>query len=66
VIRSILAVLVAIYLLVGLWFGACLRVTMPAVSLAGGAYVAATWPAWLRGSPIKLPIPRWAFHFEDD
>lgn len=64
--RQIIAGIAATtYLLVGAVFGAAMMQAIPATNLAGAAYIAVTWPAWLKGSPIKLPVPSWAFTFKD-
>ena len=57
--------IVGLYLGVGAYFGWALCTAMPAVNWMGGAYVALTWPTWLKVSPIKLPIPSWMFSFEE-
>lgn len=50
------------YVLTGVLCGTSLASVMPAVNWKGATYVAATWPAWIDGSPIPaLPIPAWAF-----
>lgn len=55
---------VLVYLAPGIWFAYALKTSIPAVSWPGAAYVAATWPTWLKGSPVKLPIPFWCFSFD--
>lgn len=62
---TIAASAAALYLAVGAYFGWALCTAMPAVNWMGGAYVALTWPTWLKVSPVKLPIPAWMFSFDN-
>lgn len=52
------------YLWVGLMFEDALHQSMPAVSLAGRAYVTAEWPFFLKANPIHAPIFDWCFNFD--
>lgn len=61
--KSFLGVALALYISFGLCLGLITRLAIPAVNAAGVAYIAMTWPAWVKGSPIKLHIPRWVFTF---
>ena len=54
------------YLLGGSLAAIGLHVAIPAANWRGCAYIAATWPAWIKGSPLHLPIPAWAFSFEPE
>lgn len=56
---------VSTYLLIGAYFGFGLKTVMPAVNYYGAVYVALTWPTWLKGSPIELPIADWMFTFKE-
>lgn len=53
-----------LYMGVGSLSASLLMTAIPAVNWMGAAYIALTWPAWIKGSPVKLPVPRWAFTFE--
>lgn len=57
--------LLAIYLVGGAVAGRGLMYEVPAVNWKGGTYFGATWVFWIKGSPVKLPIPGWAFTFEE-
>lgn len=63
--RKVIIALGAVYVAVGVLFGAVFG-AIPAHTLAGQAYVAATWPAWVKGSPVHIGIPSWGFHFDDN
>lgn len=63
--RLILPGIIIIYLLIGLNLGLSVKSIIPAVNGFGQVYFAVTWPAWVQGSPVKIPVPRWAFSFED-
>ena len=64
--RFAAVILIIVYLSVGSMFGATLYEGIPAVNILGAAYVTLTWPLWLRGSPINMPIPAWAFTFKEN
>jgi hypothetical protein len=59
------AAILGVYLAIGLFWGLLAKTAIPAINPAGVAYIAASWPAWLRGSPLHLPVPTWAFSFQD-
>ncbi|WGM47698.1 hypothetical protein KOAAANKH_02580 [Brevundimonas sp. NIBR10] len=61
-----LRVVAGVYVGIGFTVALLLSQAMPAINLAGAAYIAATWPAWVKGSPISLPVPVWAFTFKAD
>jgi hypothetical protein len=61
----ILAWAIPIYLMLGLASATAFKYAVPAIGPAGEAYVALTWPAWANGSPLRLPIYRWCFEFQD-
>lgn len=54
----------AIYAVPGIVVGTALYDAIPAVSVSGAIYAGVTWPAWIRGSSVVLPIPAWAFDFD--
>jgi hypothetical protein len=59
--------LAAAYLLIGSYLGYSITMAMPAVNWKGGAFVAATWPAWLTGWPFGRPSPpSWCFTFDGE
>jgi hypothetical protein len=62
---SIAAALGAVYLAIGSWFGWAVYISLPALNLAGAAYIAVTWPAQLKGSPVHPPVAYWMFTFKD-
>lgn len=62
---AIATALGAAYLAIGSWFGYALYISMPALNLAGAAYIAVTWPAQLKVSPVHPPIGAWMFTFKD-
>lgn len=64
-IKTVVATFAVIYLLCGVAYGEALHQSIPAINLAGASYAAVTWPLWIKGSPIQLPIPDWAFTFND-
>jgi hypothetical protein len=61
----IAAMIVTLYLMLGVASGSMFKYAVPAISLAGEAYIALTWPAWINGSPLRLPIYRWCFALTD-
>ena len=61
--KTLAALIATAYLATGAWFGYALSTVMKPVNTAGVIYVALTWPAWIKGSPIHLPAPKWAFSF---
>lgn len=63
---SYLAIMLASYLGIGAVLASSMAAAIPAISWKGEAYIAATWPLWMKVSPVKLPIPEWAFSFEED
>lgn len=57
--------LLALYLVGGAAAGRGLMYAVPAVNWKGGVYFGATWVFWTKLSPVELPIPAWAFTFEE-
>jgi hypothetical protein len=63
-VRRRIAIAALIYLIIGGYFALGFTL-IPAANLSGAAYVALTWPAWVKGSPIHIGMPSWAFSFEN-
>lgn len=59
-LRPLLVYTGLIYGFIGCALSAVLCTALPAVSLLGAAYYAATWPLQLAGI---APVPHWAFNF---
>jgi len=64
-LSNYLAIFLASYLAIGAICGSSMAAAIPAISWKGEAYIAATWPLWMKVSPVKLPIPEWVFSFEE-
>lgn len=61
--RNWVSMVIAAYLAVGMIFASALTSAIPAINVAGATYIALSWPVWLKASPVRLPIPTWAFTF---
>ena len=62
--RKVLVSRVLVYILAGMLLGGALAYAIPATSFRGYLLLVATWPAWVKGSPIpQPPVPSWAFKF---
>lgn len=64
-LRKAVIVLAMIYALLGVGSAYMFTQAIPAINWKGAVYIAVTWPAWINGSPVRLPIPDWTFSFED-
>lgn len=48
---------IVLYVTFGLIFSSALAYSVPATNLLGRAYLAATWPCWIKASPCAGALP---------
>lgn len=57
-----------LYVVMAFVFGAAMARTIPAVNVVGAAYYGLLWPIWPLETVLGVnivPIPTWAFSFDD-
>lgn len=61
--KAALQIGIGLYFIVGAFFALTLGTAIPAINVIGRLYIAVTWPFWLKGSPVTLPIFSFMFSF---
>lgn len=57
------------YLSGGIWTAYCFKIAVcPNISLAGEAYLTATWPLWFKSMPTSkyMPVYDWCFDVQKE